>query len=76
MFCQAKLRPLAWWFRREAGHLHVGSAQGNAKKKEERLWAHLLLLPPRGLHPGSPCFQWPPGTRAVCICPQPWVQTN
>lgn len=33
MFCQAKLRPLAWWFCCEAGHLQVGSAQGNDKRR-------------------------------------------
>ena len=66
MFCQAKLRPLAWWFCCEAGHLHVGSAQGNDKRKGKAVG---LPAPPTtpGTAPvpgavGSPCFQRPPGT--------------
>lgn len=50
-------------------------------KEEERLRAYLFLLPPQGLHQSlvqlvHPASKGPQGPGAVCISPQPWVQTN
>ena len=71
MFCQAKLRPLAWWFRHEAGHLHMGSAQGNAKKKKKGCGLTCSSYHPGDCTPARPASNGPQGPGQSASVPNP-----